>query len=303
VQSERFDGAAPAAGIRLAPWVPMAARAIWKGAITFGLVTIPVGLFSAVERKGEISFRLLHAKDMAPIDYKRFCEEEGVEVPWSDIVKGYEHERGQYVVVTDEDFDKARVPGTQAIEITDFVPADAIEGIYFDHPYYAAPSGRGGTKAYALLRDALTRSERIGVGTIVLRQREHLVAVEPAADVLAVTTMRWAHEVRPGKDLDVPARGHGFSDKEMKLALQLIETLESDWRPEKYTDTYRDVLLDIIGKKIAGEEIAAPKLPKPKPVASLMRALEKSLETPKKGPARMEHRQPAAGRRGRRKAA
>jgi DNA end-binding protein Ku len=267
----------PIAGIGVALRTGMA-RSIWTGSLAFGLVTIPVGLFSAAERKGELSFRLLHAKDQSRIDYRRFCEEEGVEVPWSEIVKGYEHERGQYVVMTEEDFEKARVPATQTIEITDFVPAGAIDFMYLDHPYYLAPAGRGGTKAYALLRDALTEAQRVGIGKLVLRRREHLVAVEPAGKLLTVTTMRWAHEIRSGEEFDVPAKGEGWSDKEMKLALQLIETLEGDWQPEKYTDTYRDVLLAIIEKKIAGEEVEAPRLAKAKPVANLMRALERSLK-------------------------
>lgn len=158
-------------------------------------------------------------------------------------MKGYEHARGEYVVVTGEDFEKARTPATQTIAITDFVPRDAIEPIYFDHPYYVAP-GRAGTKAYGLLRDVLEERKLVGIATLVMRQREHLVAVEPAGDLLAVTTMRWAHEIRATKDLDVPARGEA-SDKEMKLARQLVETLERDWEPEKYRDSYRDVLMGI----------------------------------------------------------
>jgi DNA end-binding protein Ku len=277
-------------------------RPVWKGAITFGLVTIPVGLHSAVERKDELSFRLLHEKDGSRIDYKRFCEAEAVEVPWSEIVKGYEFEKGQYVVITDGDFDKARVPATQMIQISDFVPADSIDVLYFDQPYYVAPSGRGSEKAYALLRDALAETERVGIGTLVLRQREHLVAVQPAGDVLAVTTVRWAHEVRSAKDLDLPAKREGWNDKEMKLAKQLIEALESDWAPDKYQDTYRDVLMDVIRKKIEGEEIEAPKIPKPPRVVSLARALEQSLRE-RKPAARAEPRARRAPRRGRRTAA
>jgi DNA end-binding protein Ku len=277
--------------------MPDMSRPVWKGAITFGLVTIPVALHSAVERQGELSFRLLHEKDGSRIDYKRFCESEEVEVPWSEIVKGYEFEKGQYVVVTDDDFAKARVPATQMIQVSDFVPADAIDALYFDQPYYVAPSGRGSEKAYALLRDALAETQRVGIGTLVLRQKEHLVAVQPAGDVLVVTTVRWAHEVRPAKDLDVPAKREGWNDKEMKLAKQLIETLESDWAPEKYKDTYRDVLMDVIRKKIDGEEFEAPKVPRPPRVVSLARALEQSLKA-RKPTARAAPR-PAARRRGR----
>jgi DNA end-binding protein Ku len=266
------------------------ARPIWKGSISFGLVTIPVGLYSAVERTSELSFRLLHGKDGSRIDYKRFCAEEEVEVPWSEIVKGYEYDKGKFVVVTDEDFEKARVPATQTITITDFVPGTAVDSIYFDHPYYVAPAGKPGTKAYALLRDALQETGRIGVGTLVLRQREHLVAVEPAGKLLAVTTMRWAYEIREADGFDVPAAGDGWSDKEMKLARQLIDALAGDWDPDRYEDTYRDAIMDVIERKIEGKDVPAPRLPKTKPVVDLVKALERSLKEPRKAPARAKGR-------------
>jgi DNA end-binding protein Ku len=266
------------------------ARPIWKGSISFGLVTIPVGLYSAVERTSELSFRLLHGKDGSRIDYKRFCAEEEVEVPWNEIVKGYEYDKGKFVVVTDDDFEKARVPAAQTITITDFVPRTAVDSIYFDHPYYVAPAGKPGTKAYALLRDALQETGRIGVGTVVLRQREHLVAVEPAGKLLAVTTMRWAYEIREADGLDVPAGGEGWSEKEMKLARQLIDTLAGDWDPDKYEDTYRDAIMDVIERKIEGKDLPAPRLPKAKPVADLVKALERSLKEPRKAPARAKGR-------------
>jgi DNA end-binding protein Ku len=266
------------------------ARPIWKGSISFGLVTIPVGLYSAVERSSELSFRLLHGKDGSRIDYKRFCTEEHVEVPWGEIVKGYEYEKGRFVVITDEDFEKARVPATQTITITDFVPATDIDSIYFDHPYYVAPAGKPGTKAYALLRDALQETGRIGVGTVVLRQREHLVAVEPAGKLLAVTTMRWGYEIREADGFDVPAAGDGWAEKEMKLARQLIDTLAADWNPDKYEDTYRDAIMDVIQQKIEGKDIETPRLPKAKPVVDLVKALERSLAEPRKAPARAKGR-------------
>src|SRR5204862_205368 len=155
-------------------------RAMWKGAVTFGLVTLPVALHAATERKDELAFRLLHAKDESPVDYKRVCHEEGVEVPWSEIVKGYALAKDHYVVVTDEDFEKARVPATQTFEIRDFVTATAIDDFYFTQPYYVVPASTAAAKPYALLRDALEKSGRVGVGTIVLRQREHLAALEAA---------------------------------------------------------------------------------------------------------------------------
>ena len=259
------------AGSRSAP------RAMWKGVVTFGLVTVPVALHAATERKNELSFRLLHARDESPIDYKRFCEEEGVEVPWREIVKGYELSKGHYVIVTDDDFEKARVKATQAVEIRDFVPRDAIDDLYFEHPYYLAPAGSGAAKPYALLRDALAKSGRVGVGTIVMRQREHLAAVEPSGDALVLTTMRWAYEVRSTDRLDLPGESAARDRRELDLALRLIDTLANDWDPRRYKDTYHDVMMDLIRRKAAGKEIRAPKAERPARVRSLVSALEASL--------------------------
>jgi len=161
-------------------------RPIWKGVISFGLVTIPVNLYSAVERREALSFNLLHKKDNARIQNRRFCSEENVEVPWQDVVKGYEYAKGQYVVVTDEDFEKARVPATQTFDIRAFVPAGEVVDLYFDEPYYLEPNGKAGVKAYALLRDALNDTGRIGVGTVVLRRREHVAGIEPSGDALVL---------------------------------------------------------------------------------------------------------------------
>jgi DNA end-binding protein Ku len=243
-----------------------------------------------------LSFRLLHAKDESPIDYKRFCEEEGVEVPWHEIVKGYELSKGRYVVVTDEDFEKARVKATHTFEIRDFVPADAIEDLYFDHPYYLVPAGPAAAKPYALLRDALEKSGRAGVGTIVLRQREHLAAVQPADDALVLTTMRWAYEIRPASGLGLPGQTSSRDQRELDLALRLIDTLAAGWDPRRYKDTYRDMLMEVIERKAAGKEIRAVKPERPAKVRSLMSALEASLRERRPGTK-------AAGRRPRRHAA
>jgi len=257
------------------------ARAIWKGAISFGLVTIPVGLYSAVDSRGELHFRQLHARDGSPIDYKRFCVEEDVEVPWKEIVKGYEHRKGEFVVLGDEDFAKARVPATQAFEIRDFVQRSEIDGRYFDHPYFLAPAGKSAAKAYGLLRDALAESGRVGIGKVVLRQREHLAALQPSGKALELTTLRFADELRTPSDLDLPASGAGWTKKEMALARSLIDSLASEWKPEQYKDEYEAVLRDIIEKKAAGERITAPKIPRPRPVRNLMEALEASLKKPR----------------------
>ena len=259
-------------------------RPVWKGAITFGLVTIPVGLYSAIERQSELSFRLLHDKDESPVEYKRFCQTEDVEVPWSEIVKGYEFEKGQFVVISDADFAKARVPGTDTFEVRDFVPTGDIGPLYFDQPYYVAPTGKGGVKAYALLRDTLQRAGRVGVGSIVLRQREHLAALHPLDDALVLSMLRYPHELRAPDTLELPARGQGYAKKEMDLGLQLVQALAGDWQPEQYRDTYHEVLRELIRKKVAGEEITAPPARKPARVVNLVKALEESLRTPPRKP-------------------
>jgi DNA end-binding protein Ku len=266
-------------------------RAIWKGAISFGLVTIPVGLYTATERAAEIHFRLLHAKDASPIDYKRVCEAEGVEVPWSEIARGYQYTKGQYVIVTDKDFARARVEATQTFAIRDFVPARAIDVRYFDEPYYLAPAGKPAAKAYALLREALAHTERVGIGTIVLRQREHLAALAPTGAALVLSTLRYAYEIRRPDALDLPAAGRGADKRELALARQLIDTLATDWDPTRYRDTYRDVLLKVIEQKAKGEPISVPAPRKPARVVSLMDALQQSLKAPRRAPAK------AAGRR------
>ena len=256
----------------------MASRAMWKGSISFGLVTIPIGLFSAVAARGELAFNLLHKKDGRRIVERRFCKAEDVEVPWADIVRGYQYSKDQYVVVTDEDFEKAQVPATHIFEIRAFVKAIEVQDLYFDHPYYAAPRGRAGVKAYALLRGALADTRQLAVGTVVLGQREHLAALEPYEDALVMTTMRFAHEIRSPRELDVPPPRTGWTDKEMKLTRQLMDVLSDTWKPEAYRDTYSDVLREVIAAKVEGKEMVIPEMPKRPRVVSLMEALQKSLD-------------------------
>jgi DNA end-binding protein Ku len=281
------------------------ARPLWKGSISFGLVTIPIGLVSAIEASESLAFNLLHKKDGSRIVQKRFCKEEEVEVPWSEVVKGYQYAKNQYVVLTDEDFEKARVPATQMFEIREFVPAAEVEDVYFDHPYYVAPQGRAGAKAYALLRDVLAQTGKLGVGTIVIRQREHLAALEPFHTALVLTTMRYAHEIRSPKDLDLPSVRGGGGDKEMKLARQLVDSLSDSWDPREYRDTYSDVLRQVIEAKVKGEEVVAPEMPRRARVTNLMKALQQSLAEGRRPGAKAEARRaPArAARAGRRKAA
>jgi DNA end-binding protein Ku len=280
-------------------------RPVWKGALTFGLVTIPVGLYPATARS-DISFRLLHAKDKSPIAYRRVCAEENVEVPWGEIVKGYEYEKGQFVEMTEADFDAADVEATQTIDIRDFVSASEIPPAYFEQPYYLEPQ-KTGAKAYALLREALRRSGRAGVATLVLRQREHLAAVQAAGEALTLTTMRFAHELAPPAGLDLPADA-GLDRREIDLALQLVGTLEGPWEPAKYRDRYREALLATIERKLEGRAAAPTARGRraPTKVVDLMSALEASLKAqPGREAARAAGRRAAAAPRrasGRRRA-
>jgi DNA end-binding protein Ku len=280
---------------------------VWKGAVTFGLVSVPVNLYSATSRQAELSFRLLHAKDNAPVEYKRFCTEDGEEVPWNQIVKGYEHEKGQFVVMTDEDFDKARTESTETLEIRDFVPLEQINLAHFEAPYWLEPT-KGGRKAYVLLREALEESGRVGIGTFVMRQREHLAALRPAGKALMVTTLRFADEIRPAENLDIP-RDEKLAPKELDLAKKLVDTLAEDWKPEQYKDTYHEALRAAIEQKLEGKEIERPVPKKPARVVNLMKALEDSLKHgARKPPARAEGRtegkkRPARARKSTRKRA
>jgi DNA end-binding protein Ku len=256
----------------------MPPRALWKGSISFGLVTLPINLVSATEAGEALAFNLLHRKDKSRIIEKRFCKKEDVEVAWKDIVKGYQYAKDQYVVIADEDFEKVRVPGTQTFEIRKFVPAADVEDLYFNYPYYVTPQGRSAVKGYALLRDALRATGKLAIGTIVLRQREHLAALEPVDNTLVLTTMRFAHEIRQAKDLGLPASGKGWSESEMKLARQLVDTLSGEWDPADYRDTYSEALRRVIEAKIKGKEPSPTELPAPARVTDLMEALKRSLK-------------------------
>jgi len=273
-------------------------RSLWKGAITFGLVNIPVALYPATTRT-DLSFRQLHAKDAAPIAYRRICTAENVEVPWPEIVKGYEYAKGEFVVMTEDDFKNTDVDANQTIDIRDFVPADAIDFTYFEQPYYLEPTAPG-AKAYALLREALKRSGRVGIATFVLRQREHLAAVKVADDALVLTTMRFAHEIVPAAELKVPRGEASLDRREVDLALQLVDTLAADWEPDKYRDRYRDALLAAIERKVEGRAIAAPAAGRKPPtkVVDLMQALQASLQArPARGARTSGAKASAAARR------
>lgn len=256
-------------------------RAIWKGNISFALVSIPISLFSAT-RKNELSFHYLHKKDMSPVSYKRFCDSENVEVPWEDITRGYEYERDQYVEITDEDLDKADVELTKTIQIQEFVQEEEIDPVYFDKPYYLEPQ-KGGERAYALMRDALAESGKVGIAKVVLKSREHLAAVKSVGNLLTLQTMRFAHEIVDSGSLNVPQKAD-VSKKEMDLANTLIDSMSDKFDPGKYKDDYYDKVLGIIQMKVAGvsPQAPAPKGPGPAKVVDLMEILKQSLSETKK---------------------
>jgi len=255
-------------------------RAIWSGSISFGLLNVPVRLYSAVSRKN-VSFRELRASDGSRIRHKRVAETDGEEVPYEEIVKGYEISPEQYVVVTRDELEEIDPKKTRAIEIQDFVDLDDIDPIYFDHPYYLGPD-KGAEKAYALLVKAMTDSKKVAVARFVLRNREHLAAIRPAGNVLTMATMRFADEVvapdELGEDV-IPQDGRKLEKREIDMAKQLIDSLTSDFQPGKYRDEYREELLALIDRKAQGQAVVEPVSEEPTPTKApdLMAALEESL--------------------------
>ena len=259
-------------------------RAIWKGNISFALVSIPISLFSAT-RKNEISFHYLHKRDMSPVSYKRFCDSEDVEVPWEEITRGYEYEKGQYIEITDEDLDKADIELTKAIQVVEFVHEDEIDPLYFDKPYYLEPQ-KGGERAYALMRDALAESKKVGIAKVVLKSREHLAAVKSIGNMMTLQTMRFAHEIVDAGSLNLPQKAE-ISKKEMDLANTLIDSMSDRFDARKYKDDYYDKVLSLIQMKVAGVSPAAPAAvgPGPAKVVDLMEILKQSLTEAKKAKA------------------
>jgi DNA end-binding protein Ku len=255
------------------------ARAIWNGAISFGLVTIPVQLVSAV-RSQRPRFHLLHEKDEAPVRYERVCQREGKTVPWGEIVKGYEFEKGEYAVLTKEDFERAALEKTDTIDVLSFVPEGAIDPRYFDTPYYLAP-GRGADRAYALLRESIRKAGKVGVVQLILRQSQHLAALSVKDDTFVLTLLRLADDLAATDSVKTPS-AKGLRESELQLAARLVEGLAGPWKPEQYKDQYAVNLSAIIKAKIKGKG-AKPRLGaigpgEPKAgVADLMERLRESL--------------------------
>ena len=226
-------------------------RAIWKGSINFGLVNIPVGLYAA-ESSNDLDFDLLDRRDFSPVRYRRVNEKTGREVPWDQIVKGYQHEKGEYVALTEQEFVNANVEATQSIDIMDFVDAAEISPVYFDKPYYLEPL-KPGRRAYALLREVMKKTGKMAIAKVVIRTRQHLAAIMGQGPMLVLNLLRFAHELRDASAFDLPEVGpkHAtFSSQEIKIAENLVDMMVSDWNPKKYRDEYREDLVKLIDKKV-----------------------------------------------------
>ena len=226
-------------------------RSMWKGAISFGLVHIPVEMHPAVQEH-DLDLTMLDKRDFSPVGFKRYNKGNGKEVSWDNIVKGYEYQDGEYVVLTDEDLKRANVSATQTIDILAFVDAAQVPLIYYEQPYYLAP-GKGGDKVYALLRETLRKSGRVGIATVVIRTKQHLCALVCMDDAIMLNTLRYENEIRGAEDLKLPPasiKGAGISDKELQMALSLVEGMAEDWKPRQYHDSYHDDVLALVQKKI-----------------------------------------------------
>ena len=258
-------------------------RSLWSGSLSFGLVNVPVRLFSAA-RDLDYHFRQLHEKDGAPIEQRRFCKEEDVEVMWEEIARGFEPDGGKQVVVTDEELAAVEPRKTRTIDIEAFVDLDDVDPIYFDHPYLVVPAGdsEGTLRAYQLLVEVMSDQERVALGRFVMRTKEYLVAVRVRDGLLSLTTMLFHDEVRPAKD--VPTGGKKPAKAAVDNAVAIIEELSTEWDPERYEDCYRERLRQVIERKRKGQTIEAPTVERePKPVPDLMEALERTLANVKAG--------------------
>jgi DNA end-binding protein Ku len=260
-------------------------RAIWKGAISFGLVSIPVELHTAV-RDHRPHFRMLHARDKSPVRFERVCVTDGQPVAWADLVKGYEYAKGQFVVLAKEDFQAAAVEKTRRIDIIDFVSADDIDDRFFETPYYLVPA-KEGVRAYALLREAIRESGRVGIAKFIMREAQHLAAVEVIDHAIVLSIMRFADELVDAGTLGLPGDLE-VRKSELDMAKALVNSLAADWDPSKYTDQYRENLLRIIKAKMKGKKVALKSDDEPRQaeVIDLMERLRRSLEQRGGGKAR-----------------
>ena len=275
-------------------------RPIWKGAISFGLVNIPITLYPATRRE-ELRFHFLRKGDLSPINNKRVAEADGKEVAWEQIVRGYQYEKGKFVVLNDDDFARVDVEATQTVDIQEFVEVDEINPMFFSKPYYMEP-GKGGDKAYALLREVLRGTKRVGIAKVVIKTREHLAAVKAQGDALVLELMHFSGEIIDSDELHVPGETK-IGKKETDMAKQLVESMTGKWEPAKYKDDYKEALMEVIEEKVAagGKDVAKPKKTKgvkATNVIDLVAVLQKSIQEhgnsrSKKAPAKKARRKAA----------
>jgi DNA end-binding protein Ku len=254
-------------------------RAIWKGSISFGLVNIPIALYPATRRE-ELKFRLLRGRDLSPVNYKRVAEKDGKEVPWDQIVKGFEYEKGKFVVLSEKDFQRVDLEATQTVDIQDFVEVEEIDPMYFYKPYYLEPQ-KGGDKAYSLLRATLEKTGKVGIAKVIIKTRQYLAGVKPLKNALVLELMHFAEELADSEKLNLPKKSAEPASRELQMAEALVESMSAEWNPKKYKDDYRDALMEVIEEKVeaGGEEIEEkpkPKKPSPK-VIDLVAVLQQSL--------------------------
>ena len=264
-------------------------RALWKGSISFGLVNIPIELHTAV-RDHRTRFRMLHAKDKSPVKFQRVCIRDGHPVAWEDLVKGFEYSKGRFVVVTKDDFEAAALEKTRTVDIIDFVKAEEIDDRFFETPYYLAPA-KGGERAYVLLREAIRESGRVGIAKFILREAQHLAAVEVIEQALVLTVMRFADELVDPAQFNLPAES-GVRKTELDMAKALVNNLAAEWDPSKYTDEYRENLMRVIQAKVKGKHVDLKPTAEPREaeVVDLMERLRRSLAQSGGGKARATKR-------------
>jgi DNA end-binding protein Ku len=253
------------------------ARALWKGSIAFGLVNIPVELHTAV-RDSRPRFRMLHAEDRSPVKFERVCAREGKPVAWDELVKGYEYEKGRFVVLTKEDFKQAALEKTRTVDIRSFVMGEEIDDRFFESSYYLLPA-KGGERAYALLREAIRQTGRVGIATIVLRDAQHLAALEVVKNAMVLTLMRYAEELVDVSEFTFPT-ATDVRKPELEMARTLVENLADTWDPSQYTDQYRENLMKIIRARMKGKpaKLSEPEEPQSAEVVDLMERLRQSLQ-------------------------
>src|SRR5436190_8003230 len=258
----------------------MAARSLWNGAIRFGLVNVPIKVYGAASSK-QIRFRELHVKDGAALEHKRVCSKEDKEIPYDEVVRGYETSPGRYVVMTKEEIEAPARERGKTIDLEDFVPADQVDPIFYDKPYWLGPQ-KDADQAYSVLLGALERTGLVGIGRFALRTREQLVALYPVDGALRISTMRFHDEVVEPDDLDLPQPAKKVTDKEAKMADALVSSLRTEFDPTEYEDTYRERVLEVVEAKAQGKQIVAPEMPEEAPDTDLMALLEQSVSGTRK---------------------